>query len=191
MVIIKQGLFLKRSMKNLSNTISFQLMGIILVCICVGLLYRILVLLTAVSQYCWPITQFWFDGGDLFNPYFLFTVILFLLFIWLSLEFYRQYKMKTLKALSLSIIISIFISLSIFSWIHYKFYGTLQTVSGEKYFYDIWPNAPRFYYWKNASQREHERLVKYTCTVGIDWRDLSPRERWEIIKDDRPTIHSN
>ncbi len=159
-----------------------------LISVVIFFIYGFISHFTLVLKFCWEASELWFNNGNLVNPYSIFSIIFFLLFVWAGFELFILYKKKSVLSKKTLSIICIVLFLSSVSFVHYRLYQSLEVTRGEAYFYDIWPNAnyfgPKFIEQRLDGKLNHwDFLFQEVCATGIDPHELSRSERSALYEE--------
>lgn len=66
---------------------TFRLILLVSFCYITYLLFELTLLFTLVPDYCWKLPDYWLNPSQYHNPFWLFSSVFFLIFLWALMEF--------------------------------------------------------------------------------------------------------
>ena len=145
------------------------------------IIYRFLTTFSLTLRFCWDPSELWFSQGIWSSPYIVFSFIFFVLFCWVGIELLILFKNSRLLRIKTLYIIFITIFLTAQTVGHYRYFQTLQAVSGELRFFDIWPDSKVL--WRHSMPFPNgytswwDFLFQESCKIGLDPHDMSRADR--------------
>lgn len=136
------------------------------------LLFELILIFTLVPQYCWQLSDYWLNPSQYHNPFWLFSGIFFLLFLWAVTETGILLKGKRFSIYKVGILGSSVFFFAALGLMLITFWQSLQMQEGKLTYADFW--------YKHFEVEVVERTQQW------DHRREEQEAKWEVETPDLP-----
>ena len=117
---------------------TFRLILLVSFCYITYLLFELTLLFTLVPDYCWKLPDYWLNPSQYHNPFWLFSSVFFLIFLWALMEFSVLLIEKKFSIYKVGILMSSIFFFAAVGLMLLTFWQSLLIQKGELTYTDFW-----------------------------------------------------